>query len=91
MFAREKAPPVLDPLIADRGVPAGRFYRRDASSHELFEDQAARSPNSVAVMCGARQLTYRSLNGRANQLARHLQANGLRPGGCVAISSVRSI
>ena len=40
--------------------------------HQLVEDQVARSPEAVAVVCEGRQLTYRELNTRANQLARWL-------------------
>ncbi|MFF7597669.1 amino acid adenylation domain-containing protein [Streptomyces mirabilis] len=39
---------------------------------ELFEDQAARTPDAIAVREGELQLTYRELNTRANQLAHHL-------------------
>ncbi|MEV7806279.1 condensation domain-containing protein, partial [Microbispora sp. NPDC088329] len=38
--------------------------------HELVERQAGRTPDAVAVVCGESRLTYRVLNGRANQLAR---------------------
>ncbi|MHA3772141.1 non-ribosomal peptide synthetase [Verrucomicrobiota bacterium sgz303538] len=40
--------------------------------HELFETQADRTPNAIAVSCQERQITYRELNRRANQLANHL-------------------
>jgi hypothetical protein len=41
--------------------------------HELFEQQAARQPEAVAVVCGDEHLTYRELNCRANRLAHYLQ------------------
>ena len=40
--------------------------------HELFETQAALTPDACAVRIGERHVTYRELNVRANQLARHL-------------------
>jgi len=52
-------------------------YPRDRCIHQLFEDQAARSPDAVALVWGDRLLTYGQLNGRANQLARHLRAMGV--------------
>jgi non-ribosomal peptide synthetase component F len=38
-------------------------------AHERFEEQAARTPDSVAVRCGAETVTYRELNARANRIA----------------------
>ncbi|HEY0735912.1 MAG TPA: amino acid adenylation domain-containing protein, partial [Herpetosiphonaceae bacterium] len=45
--------------------------------HQLIEQQAARTPEAVAVVFGAEQLTYRELDRRANQLAHHLRALGV--------------
>jgi amino acid adenylation domain-containing protein/non-ribosomal peptide synthase protein (TIGR01720 family)/FkbM family methyltransferase len=45
--------------------------------HELFELQAARSPEAVAVAFEGEQLLYRDLDGRANQLARYLRRLGV--------------
>ncbi|HLM54865.1 MAG TPA: amino acid adenylation domain-containing protein, partial [Pyrinomonadaceae bacterium] len=41
--------------------------------HELFEAQAARSPDSPALTFEGSRLTYGELNGRANRLAHHLR------------------
>src|SRR5262249_3372478 len=38
----------------------------DECIHELFEAQAAQTPEAVAVAAGDRRLTYRELNRRAN-------------------------
>src|SRR4029077_20806884 len=35
---------------------------------ELFEDRVRTQPDAVAVVCGDKQLTYREVNVRANQL-----------------------
>jgi surfactin family lipopeptide synthetase C len=51
----------------------GRVYAQDRCLHELFEAQASRTPDATAITFGERHLTYRQLNERANQLARHLQ------------------
>lgn len=57
-----------------------RDYPSDRCLHHLFEDQAARTPDAVALVCGAEQLTYQDLNERANRLAWHLGHLGLAPG-----------
>ncbi|WP_086691624.1 amino acid adenylation domain-containing protein [Nostoc sp. T09] len=45
--------------------------------HQLFEEQAQKTPNNIAVVFEDQQLTYRELNQRANQLARYLQKQGV--------------
>ncbi len=55
-------------------------YPRNASIHSLFEEQAKRVPDAVAIICGRQQLTYRNLNEQANQLAHRLIEYGVRPG-----------
>jgi aspartate racemase len=52
-------------------------YPRDAAIHEVFEEQARRTPSSVAVVFGDARLTYDELNRRANRLARRLQKLGV--------------
>src|SRR6202034_4891140 len=47
--------------------------------HELFERRAERSPHAVAVVSGNREMTYRELNQRANQLAWYLLKRGVGP------------
>jgi amino acid adenylation domain-containing protein len=57
-------------------------YSRDhlrTCIHELFELQAERSPDAVAVVAGNLEMTYRELNQRANQLAWYLLKRGVGP------------
>jgi amino acid adenylation domain-containing protein/non-ribosomal peptide synthase protein (TIGR01720 family) len=54
-------------------------YAADRCVHELFEAQAARTPDAVAVMCGSEAVSYDTLNARANQLAWCLRAHGVGP------------
>ena len=57
---------------------------------ELFEQQAARTPDATAIVSADAELTYAGLNQRANQLARHLNTLGAGPGQLVAIAMPRS-
>lgn len=59
--------------------------------HELFEQQAARTPDAVALVDLDRQLTYRELNARANRLAHRLRDLGVQPDNLVAICLERSL
>ncbi|MFY0577930.1 amino acid adenylation domain-containing protein [Cystobacter fuscus] len=48
--------------------------------HQAFEARAAATPDSVALKTQGRSLSYRQLNGYANQVARHaLELQPLRP------------
>lgn len=67
-----------------------RDYPRDACIHELFETQADRTPEAIAVAFGKQQLTYRELNRRANQLAHHLIRLGVNPGAFIGVCMERS-
>ena len=59
--------------------------------HRLIEAQVARTPDAVAVEFDSRALSYRSLNARANGLARRLVDRGVCAGKTVAICFERSI
>ncbi len=66
-------------------------YPKGRCLHELIEEQAGRTPEAVAVVFGERRLTYRQLNGRANQLARYLQRLGVGPDSLAGICVERSL
>ncbi|HST59834.1 MAG TPA: condensation domain-containing protein, partial [Longimicrobium sp.] len=66
-------------------------YPRDASIHALFEAQAGRTPDAVALVWGAEELTYRELDARANQLAHHLAGLGVGPESRVGLRLERSV
>jgi amino acid adenylation domain-containing protein len=59
--------------------------------HELFEAQAARTPDAVALVFEDKQLTYRELNRRANQLAHYLRKRGVGPESLVGVCLERSL
>ena len=62
-----------------------------ATIAELFEAQAARDPDAVAVVFGEQQLSYGQLNACANRLAHHLIASGVQPDSLVGIGMDRSL
>ncbi len=68
-----------------------RSFPADRCIHQLFEEQAARMPESVAVTCGNEQLTYRELNVRANRLAHYLSSLGVAPEHRVILLLDRSV
>lgn len=57
--------------------------RTDYPAHrciqELFEREVESTPDAAALICEDRQLTYRELNLRANQLAHYLRKCGVGP------------
>jgi amino acid adenylation domain-containing protein len=59
--------------------------------HQLFEEQAARTPDAPAVSFDREQLSYRDLDQRANQLANYLCSLGIGPESRVGICLERSL
>ena len=59
--------------------------------HQLFEAQAERTPDEIAVEFEGKQLTYRELNARSNQLARQLKDLGVGADVPVGICIERSL
>ncbi|HSF42279.1 MAG TPA: amino acid adenylation domain-containing protein, partial [Thermoanaerobaculia bacterium] len=68
--------------------------RPQACLHEMFEAQAERDPQAVALVGekkgGDESLTYRELNERANRLAHHLRSLGVGPEVPVALCLERT-
>jgi len=63
---------LLEDWAHDPPVP----YPSDRRVHELFAEQAARTPQATALLEEGRRLTYGELDARANRLAQHLVALG---------------
>ncbi|WP_112267764.1 non-ribosomal peptide synthase/polyketide synthase [Lentzea terrae] len=57
---------------------------------ELFQAQAVRTPDAIAVTCGGEGLSYGQLNARANRLAHRLIELGAGPERFVALALPRS-
>jgi acyl-CoA synthetase (AMP-forming)/AMP-acid ligase II/acyl carrier protein len=66
-------------------------YPRERCLHELFAEQAGRTPDVVAAVSGHHALTYRELDGRANQLAHHLRGLGVGVETLVGVCFERSL
>ncbi|HEY0557957.1 MAG TPA: amino acid adenylation domain-containing protein, partial [Thermoanaerobaculia bacterium] len=76
-------------LLADWN-DTGRDWPAGTLVHELFEAQAARTPDAVAVADGTETLTYAGLDERANRLAHHLRSLGAGPEALVGLCVERS-
>jgi amino acid adenylation domain-containing protein len=65
-------------------------YPRELCAHQLFEAQADRTPQAVALQAGERQLGYAALDAEANRLAAWLRAQGVGPDVVVGVCLERS-
>ena len=66
-------------------------YPREGCIHALFEEQVERTPDAIAIVFEDQQLTFATLNARANQLAHHLQRLGVGPEVLVGICMERCV
>ena len=78
-------------LLADWNNTAAEISAKNLCLHQLIEQQAARTPNQVALVFDQQELTYGELNFRANQLAHYLKGLGVGPEVLVGIYVQRSI
>ncbi|MDO8223682.1 surfactin non-ribosomal peptide synthetase SrfAA [Bacillus cabrialesii] len=66
-------------------------YPKDKTIVQLFEEQAAKTPNHPALQYEGESLTYRELNERANRLARGILSVGAGEGRTAAVLCERSM
>jgi amino acid adenylation domain-containing protein len=66
-------------------------YPKEMTVHRLFEEQAKRTPDAVAVELEGEGLTYEELHRRSNRLARYLQGLGVGPEVLVGLCVERSL
>ncbi len=66
-------------------------YPRHKCVHELYEEQAERTPEAVALVFGDEQISYEILNQRANQVAHRLRRMGVGPEARVGVCLRRSV
>jgi amino acid adenylation domain-containing protein len=68
-----------------------KSYPRDRCIHELFTEQALRTPDAPAVRFGDTQLSYQELDQRSNQLAQWLYKLKIQPDTLIALCLPRSV
>ena len=66
-------------------------YPQDRLTYQIFETQAAKTPDALAVVYESQTLTYKELNERANRLAHYLKSLGVGPEKMVGIAVERSL
>ena len=66
-------------------------YPKNKTIVDLFEEQAQKTPNNIAVVFENKQLTYKELNEKANSLAHYLRNNGIGRNDLVGIMVNRSL
>ncbi|WP_445240991.1 amino acid adenylation domain-containing protein [Microcoleus vaginatus] len=66
-------------------------YPKDSTIHQIFEARAQQTPDAIAVVFENKQLTYKELNQKANQVAHYLQKLGVKPEVRVGIYVDRSL
>jgi amino acid adenylation domain-containing protein len=66
-------------------------YPRDKCLHELFAEQAAKTPDAVALVYEDSAVSYGELDRRSNQLAHHLRKLGVGPEVVVGLCVERSL
>jgi amino acid adenylation domain-containing protein len=77
-------------LVSDWNDTAVARETEEICLHQLFEQQVAVAPASVAVLSGAQELSYGELNERANQLAHYLRDLGVGAESLVGVCLGRS-
>ncbi|MEM6438048.1 MAG: AMP-binding protein, partial [Cyanobacteria bacterium P01_D01_bin.115] len=58
--------------------------------HQLFEQQAEKTPDAIALVFADQSLAYHELDSRADQLAHYLQTRGIGPDALVGICMERT-
>lgn len=76
-------------VLIDWNATAADFPA-DRCIHELFSEQAARTPQDMAIAFEERNLTYAELDRRSTRLANALQGLGVGPGAIVGLLLERS-
>jgi surfactin family lipopeptide synthetase A len=66
-------------------------YPKENLIQEIFEEQVEKTPGNIAVVFNDRQLTYKELDEKTNQLAGQLKRRGIKPEAIAAVMTERSI
>ncbi len=76
-------------MTMSRGERVAANYQ--TTLHELFQQQASRTPDAIALVYEEQRLTYAELNARANRVAHYLRHIGVGPEALVGICLERSL
>ncbi|KAA5844605.1 amino acid adenylation domain-containing protein [Pseudomonas chlororaphis] len=95
MVERPGSPIGVVPLLLPREQQARQWpqmpsLQADASLIEIFEEQARKAPQAIALSAEGEPMSYAELNRRANRLARYLVSQGVGCEDIVALSLSRS-
>ena len=67
-------------------------YPKDKTIYELFQEQVDQNPNNIALVYEDKELTYKELDERSNQLARYLRSNyDIKPDTLITLCLDRSL
>ncbi|MDB5005792.1 MAG: amino acid adenylation protein [Mucilaginibacter sp.] len=84
------------PMLADEELQALSLFNNTTEPYplnkplnSLLEDQVLKTPGNIALQAGDKVMTYSELNERANQVARHLIENKVKPGDNVGLLVAR--
>lgn len=66
-------------------------YPKNKTIYQLFEEQVEKTPDKAAISFGDKELTYKQLNEKANQLARYLVEKGVQKETIVGLLTIHSI
>ncbi|MBY0379009.1 MAG: amino acid adenylation domain-containing protein, partial [Burkholderiales bacterium] len=78
-------------LILNKWSTNSNKYRNNITVSQLFEEQVEKTPDNIAIIFENQKLTYYELNKRANQLANHLQNQGVGRGKLIALFLKRNL
>jgi amino acid adenylation domain-containing protein len=68
-----------------------RPYPRDKTINVIFEEQAGKTPDRIALVCGENSLTYKELDEKSDRFAAFLSYCGVKEEVVVGIQGERSI
>ena len=76
--------------LTDKLNDTSAEYSKDVLIHELFQEQAEKTPDRIAVSATDKTLTYKELNEEANRIAHNLKEKGIGCGDIIGIKLPRN-
>jgi amino acid adenylation domain-containing protein/FkbM family methyltransferase len=77
-------------LVTRLNATEADYSKRARFLHRMFEEQAARTPDATALVCGQRRLTYAELDRLSNRVAHSLRGRGVGSESLVGVYLRRS-